>query len=284
MTPLAFLASKKSYSPKQFAYLRIALGGYLAYYFYRMLPYATEVYGSGGAVPSIHLNWTDGYFPNILALSSSPNAILAVHLCAIALSLMVLVGFQRRGASLGVWYLWACLFNRNVLTGDPSLPFIGWLLLAFVLIPSGEPLSLFSRKPEREWYMPALVYWGAWMVLATAYTVSGIDRLRSVTWRDGLAMKYLLQLPIARTWVGTYLQTLPTVVFKIQSWLAVGTFVFALPASLFKQTRPFIWVLLTGAFVFAFLVLDLNQVLFGVFLFHAFLFDVAWVKKTKAPG
>jgi hypothetical protein len=61
-----------------------------------------------------------------------------VTLCLLAgvlLSVLFLLGRFDRVCVPLLWYLWACLYTRDPLIGNPSLPFIGWLLLAYLLIP-----------------------------------------------------------------------------------------------------------------------------------------------------
>lgn len=276
-----FFSDTKKYSPFQFALWRSLFGAYLAYYFLATLPYAAELYSSEGIFSNSTLNWTYGYFPNILDHFDSSFFVEGMIAILAALSLFLTVGWGRQASALLLWYGMACLMNRNILTVDPSLAFIGWLLIALVLIPAGEPLSL-SRK-GRKWYMPAYIYWGAWLTLGLAYTASGVDKFMAPSWQNGLAMKYILELPIAyEWWFRDFLLALPEWLLRLQTWVAGGVFLTALPAVFFSRMRLVAWILLTAMFGFTLIMLDLVQVVLGVFLFHFFLFDSTWF--TRKDG
>src|SRR5437867_1489280 len=118
----------KSYSLYQFAFFRIVLGMYLAIHFAMLIPYGAELYSAAGMIADPSLNPTYRIFPNILTLFSSPAGVDAILAVLGVLSLLYAVGFRRRIVAVLLWYGWASVFNRNLLTSNPSLPFVGWLL------------------------------------------------------------------------------------------------------------------------------------------------------------
>jgi len=270
-----FLSTTSPYDPRQFALWRVLFGLYLAYYFARMLPFAASVFSGSGMLPDASLIPTYHLFPGIFALFDSPQFVYGAHVALIISSLCITVGFYRRSAALFTWYGWASLAHRNYLIVDPSYAFIGWLLLALAIIPTGEPYSVFRRDG---WYMPHSVYMGALAILGLAYSASGIERLSAVSWRDGSAIRHMFDLAIVRhDLLYDSLIRLPTWVFTFQTYAAVCMFILALPLLLYTRTRPYAWVVLTLMFVYMGVVLDLTQVILGLLLFHAFVFDARWI-------
>ena len=183
-------------SGKRFAIFRIALGSYLAIHFAQLLPYGRELFSNRGMLADARLNLTFGIFPNPLVCWDSP-ACVGVFLAALTfLSIAFAAGIRRRLAAILLWFGWACLFNRNNLILNPSIPYIGLLLLLSALVPPGEGWSMEKERPG--WIFPASVYWTAWILLAAGYSYSGWMKLLSPSWIDGSALLHILQNPLAR--------------------------------------------------------------------------------------
>src|SRR5262249_31308274 len=126
---------------------------------------------------------------------NSPQFVLALLIAAAVLSLLFSVGIWDRKAAVGMWYIWACLLGRNPLISNPSIPFIGWLLIAHVLVPSVPPIWS-KRFAESTWEMPSRIYGAAWVVMAAGYTYSGYTKLISQSW---IELSRVLHNPLART-------------------------------------------------------------------------------------
>ncbi len=140
----------KNISAYQFTIFRIIFGTYLTIHFFDLIPYAAELYSNVGILADATLNATYPIFPNIMLLFNGP---LGSHIFLIALTLLsvfFLLGYQRRIVAFLLWYGFACLFNRNILTSNPSLAYVGWALLACAIIPKGEPFSLEKSKENAE--------------------------------------------------------------------------------------------------------------------------------------
>ena len=275
---------EKKYSPHQFAIWRILLGTYLVYYLMRIFPHATELYSNEGVIPDPTLNWAYGFFPNILYVFDSPEFVQAFFVVLIVAAFGILLGVHRRISAAVLWYGWAALLGRNVLTIDPSMAFIGWILFALILIPVGEPLTLRIGKwykvnnPHR-WFMPSTIYWGSWILIGAAYTVSGLDKFRAISWQNGLALQYMYERVGNKGPVVDFLLSQPLWTIKIQSWIAAGVQAAALPLMIFRQTRMFIWILVMGMFIFTLFVFTfLMQVLLGILIFQLFLFNSTWFR------
>lgn len=278
------LQELKNYSPYQFSFFRIILGIYLLVHFSMLLPYASEIWSDTGLLPDPSLNRTYGYFPNVLNLFDSPRAIQWFLILLCSCSILFLLGIQRPIASLFLWYGWVCLFDRNNLILNPGLPFIGWILLTCVIIPKGEPLSLFTKK-NNEWAFPALLFWGAWVIMAMGYTISGFDKLNSTSWKDGSAIIHLLNNPLARDWsLRTFLLSLPQELLYCITWGILLIEIIFLPLAVWSRTRKWIWLIMILMHVGILFIIDFADLTIGMLMIHWFTFDGSWLKTVKSPG
>lgn len=184
----------KPISSTQFAIFRIALGAYLAVHFVQLVPYGCEIFSNQGVLADPRLNFTYGILPNPLERYGSPAFVTAFLIGLVILSIAFAAGFFRHVAAVLLWFGWACLFNRNNLINNPSIPYIGLLLLLSVLIPVGEPLSFNRRRCF--WHVPTMVQWTAWILMAAGYSFSGYMKLHSPSWIDGSAIYHVLNNPL----------------------------------------------------------------------------------------
>ena len=274
----------KSYSPYQFAFFRIVLGIYLAIHFATLIPYGAELYSAAGMIADPSLNPTYRIFPNILNVVSSPAGVDAILAVLGVLSLLYAVGFRRRIAAVLLWYGWASVFNRNLLTSNPSLPFVGWLLLASALIPEGEPLSIDrKRHSSSNWELPRALYWGAWIILAIGYTVSGIHKLTAPSWSDGTALIHVLNIPLARdNLIRETMLFLPVPLLRLMTWGAVAVETFFLPMCLLRTTRMPAWIAATAMQIGILAVVNFTDLTMGMLMIHLFTFDSRWLPSSVA--
>jgi len=275
--------SVKNFSSLQFTLFRIIFGTYLLIHFMNLLPFAAEIWSSEGMLADPTLNFTHGLFPNVLVYFNSPLQIELFIMFMMGLSLLILTGFYRRTASVLLWIGWASLFHQNNLISNPSIAMVGWLLLALVLIPINEPLSQGS-KSEKEWSMPYIIFWGAWIVSAIAYTLSGVDKLMSPSWQDGTAIIHLLNNPLSREWMLTdFLRTLPESILHLFSWFALLLEISFGFLALFSKTRIFAWFMVLAMHISILFVVDFADLTLGVLMLHLFIFDASWFqpKTTK---
>ena len=248
-------------------------GFYLLYYSLATLPYLNLLYSKDGLYSDYQ---TLPFFPNLLAFNDSTVTVFTLGLVTLVASAFIMIGWQRRASALALWLVLACFFGRNIYTEDPSLPFVTLLLVLLTLIPEGEPLSFARRKVD--WAIPYFVYFTALFALGVGYTISGYDKFLAIGWQMGDAMSHLYTLSIAHDNLLTeWLRQQPLWLTQLQTWLAGGAMLIALPTLLWQRTRRYIWFVLTAMFVFVFFTLDLNQVSFGILLFHLFLLDQAWL-------
>lgn len=280
MTPLFRTKPISSY---QFAVFRIVFGLYLTLHFVQLYPYAGELFSSEGVIGNARLNPLYGLFPNPLTVWDNPLSARLFVACAALLSLTFTAGILRRTTAILLWFAWACLFNRNNLIANPGIPYVGLLLLLCTLLPPVDrlnPFFLFGRRPDPlpgSWQFPGMIYWAAWILLASGYTFSGVTKLASPSWLNGEAMRLLLENPMARD--GVLLQiglSLPAPVLRVITWGVLGLEIVFLFASFSRVTRFWFWTAMICMHLGIVLVIDFADLTLGMLMIHLFLLDPEW--------
>lgn len=267
------------YSSYQFSFFRIYLGLYLFFISVDSLPSSADIWSNQGIVPNSSLNLSYGFFPDILNYFDSPLQVKIFLVIFSILALLFTLGIQRKIVALILWYGWACLLNRNNLTINPSIHYIGWLLLACTIIPTGEPLSLSKQKTE--WEMPPLIFAGAWILFVGGYFISGVDKFHSPSWMDGTALKKIMNCPLGYNWNSNIIKNIPENIFYILNWLALAIEVVCLPLALFRTTRKWSWCCLTFLQLMILLTINISPIVFGMLPIHIFTFNTSWFRKKK---
>jgi len=265
----------KGISARHFAVFRIAFGIYLTVHFVELLPYAAELFSREGMLSDARLNFTFGILPNPLERWDSPGFATASVAVLAALSAVFMLGYCRRFAAFALWFGWACLFNRNNLIINPSLPYIGMLLLLSIIVPTGESFSL--RRKHDDWAFPAGVYWTAWVLLAVGYAFSGWTKLQSPSWVDGTAITHLLNNPLARPGFARDTMLQFPHALQVLTWATLGLELVFLPLSLHRAGRLFGWAAMCSLHVGIVLVVDFADLSAGMLMAHLFTFDPAWL-------
>jgi len=276
----SFLQRVGPVSGLQFALFRLAFGFYLCLNCAYLLPYASEIFSRAGAIPDARLNYTYGLLPNPLEHWDSPMAVRVFVGAMVVLAVLYTVGSFRRTASILLWYGWACLFNRNLLINNPSLPYIGQLLLLSALVPAGEPFTLSNpgRSPTQDWYFPRGVFTTAWILMCVGYAFSGWAKLKSPSWIDGSALVHILACPMARLnmFQRAFLR-LPSLWSRLATWSVLVLELGFLPLCLNRWTRLWAWGMMVCLHVMVLLTLDLADLSWGMLMLHFFTFDPRWL-------
>lgn len=266
-----------SISARQFAIFRVVLGTYLAIHFAQLIPYAAELFSNRGVLANARLNFTYGILPNLLEHWDSPALATAFLIVLCSLAVVFAAGMFRRTAAILLWWGWACLFNRNNLISNPSIPYIGGLLLLTVLVPTGEAVHL--ERANRSWRFPATVYWTAWILMATGYSFSGWAKLSSPSWIDGSALLHILNNPLARCGcVRDFLLALPPAALQTATWSALAAELLFLPLSLWRQTRTVAWCALVATHCAILTVVNFTDLTVGMLMIHLFTYDPTWFR------
>jgi hypothetical protein len=263
---------------KQFALFRVVFGAYLFVHFSLLIPHAEEIFGRQGVLPDPSWNATAGLFPNPLHFVDTGLRLQGVLVALALLSAVLASGIGRPLAALLLWLGWACLFHRNNLISNPSLAYVGWLLLACALIPRGEP-ALLRRSVPAHWQVPVPLILGGWGILAAGYTLSGIDKfLDAPSWRNGDALTFVLEGPLARAnvLVDGFLAS-PFWVRAGATWFSLAAEILFLPLAFFARTRWVAWSAMVAVHLGILVTVDFPDLTLGMLVFHLFLWDSRWV-------
>ncbi|MEP4078984.1 DCC1-like thiol-disulfide oxidoreductase family protein [Haloferula sp.] len=270
----------KAMSGWQFTVFRIVFGLYLMIHFLSLIPYAGELFGANGLISSVELNPTSGLFPTPFAWGLSDGMCAALIGGLAVFSLLFASGLGRTWLAVILWFGWSALFHRNNLIANPSIPYVGLLLLLCALVPKGEPLS--RGDSVNGWSMPRWVWRCAWVLMAVGYTFSGWTKLSSPSWMDGLAMRFLLENPLARDgWMRDLMLMLPDGFLMGLTWLTLFAELLFLPLALWHKSRPWIWLLLVGMHLGIIAVVDFADLSLGMLMIHLFTFDPDWLPFRK---
>jgi uncharacterized membrane protein YphA (DoxX/SURF4 family) len=260
------------YTKKQFIIWRILLGIYFLIYGIALIPYVKKLYSNQGIFENGALNWTYHLFPSLFNWTDSTITVYLATFILIMCSLAFTLGYKRKLSAFLMAFILISFFNRNNLTGDPSIPFIYWLLVATIAIPD-------ERKTN--WKMPRAVYISALIVLSMGYFMGGILKILSPSWADGSAMQMIFSLPNTRfNFIETVSQYIPSWIFMIVTFSVIVLELLAPVFLIIKKTRKFWWVALTLMHLAVLTCFTITQVSIGMLLYHLFLLDLTWIRKT----
>lgn len=268
-------------SATRFAMLRTITGVYFLCFIYVVWSDARVIYG--GDETAI------GFSPNWLRYELFAGQ-LELHLIAMAiLSLMLAFGLYRRVVAAVLLYTFGCLFTLSELNSVANA-YTSWMIAAFLIVPAGEPWSLdrhWRGLVVSTWSMPRTVYWGAWIVFATSYSASGIDKwLFADRWRDGGVMLWFMESalartnPVARMFTGI-IDGQPAYWISRMVIIAEGL---ALPLMVHRCGRLLVWVSLTLMHVGVLMLVNIPHTTTGLLLFHLFIFDERWLRRDYWRG
>lgn len=271
----------------QYSVYRVILGLYLLQHFLGLLPWGAELFSSVGVLPVGSVSPLMHLFPNIFLLCDYPWFVSLCLSAAAVFSMLFIIGKFDRAMAVLIWYLWACLYGRNPMIGNPSLPFVGWLLLAYALIrshSSGTRLAA-DRGKSNGWQLPADIYLAAWIVMSLAYLYSGCTKLMSPSWVDGTALGRVLTNPLARdTFLRTFLLSLPSWFLKAATWSALALELSFAPLALFRRLRPLIWLAMVSLHLGLMFLVNFADLTMGMLIVHFFTFDPAWIRSPRPAG
>jgi len=261
---------------------RIGLGAYLFVHFAHLIPWAMEVFGNGGLVSAAQNSPLIGIFPNPLALLDNEYVLISLLLTGLVSGLLITAGKWDRIAALVSALILAWLYQRNPLIANPSLPLVGWMLVAHCFVKQtgiGKLTSASQSNPDYSWRLPNSIWIAAWIVLAVAYSYSGYTKLLSPSWVDGSAISIVLENPLAREhFLRSLLLSFDPWVLQWLTWGITAIELLFLVLILYKPLRIFAWTFML--FVqFGFLIfLNFADLTFPMLLIHLLTFDPTWIK------
>ena len=279
------LKSENNWTGGQYSIFRMIVGLYLLVHFVQLIPWGTEMFSNNGVLPDSGASPFIFLFPNMLGVWDSPIVVTALLSFGSLLSIFFAIGYYDRVAALCLWYIWACLFGRNPLIANPSIPYVGWLFLAHAFLPKSPYGSLEAKDrldPGGGWKMPQEIYAVAWMVMAISYTYSGYTKLISPSWVNGTAFYEVLNNPLARPGiVRDLLLELPSVFLKVATWSALSAELLFLPLVFFRKLRPWIWLVLVGMHLGLLTIVSFADLSLGMLMMHFFTFNPGWIPGLK---
>jgi hypothetical protein len=282
---LSLDANDKWLTGQQYSLYRLIFGTYLFIHFAELIAWGPELFSDRGVLPNPTLSPLAHLFPNVLALWDSAPFIQGLLALAAALSVLFAVGLWDKIAAVTIWYIWACLLGRNPLISNPSIPFVGWLLLAHTLLP-GAPkgsLAAWKGKCNSDWQMSPDIYAFAWILMALGYTYSGYTKLVSPSWVDGTALSRVLHNPLARAdFLNNTLLAMPSTFLRVATWAALALELTFGPLALSRRCRPIIWTTMLGLHIGLLTLINFADLSAGIIVFHLFTFDPAWVIKVPS--
>ena len=282
------MRSENQWTGGQYSVFRAIFGTYLFIHFARLMPWGAEMFSNRGMLPDGAASPLLRLFPNILALYDSPAIVMAMLAFAAGASLLFAIGLYDRAAAIATWYALACLFGRNPLIANPSLPYVGLLLLAHACFPRA-PYGSFERRgqidPGGGWRAPQEIYLVVWILMALGYCYSGYTKLISPSWADGTALGRVLDNPLARPGaLRDALLALPPAFLRAATWGALALELLFAPLALSRKLRPWLWAAMLAMHLGLIALIDFADLSLGMVMLHLFTFDPGWVKplRTKA--
>lgn len=261
-----------------FALARIALGLYLVVHYATLLPFAEVLYSSEGMLASAALNPAPVTLTP-LAVLDSPGIVTGLVVTLIAAAASYTVGFRTRtmGVILGIgaFFLW----HRNMLTLNPSLPFLGFWFVAQAFTDPDPPFSLDRLRAGTgaSRGVPPDVLRALWIVHAVGYSFSGWTKLTSPSWLDGSAVRRMLDGPIGLdNPASRALAASPDLFLSVATWGVVTLELLAVPLALSPRLRPWLWGALLAMHTGLLVMVDLGNISAGMIVAHLFLFDPRW--------
>ena len=264
----------------QYSLYRAIFAIYLLIHFVTLLPWSAELFSNRGVLPSDASPFVK-LFPNLLGVNDTPAMAGALIGIGVVASVCFFLGLCDRIAAVVMWYVLACLFGRNPLIGNPSLPFVGWLLLAHAVAPPSPYGSWRARTrsdPRGEWRLPPALFAAGWFVMSIGYSYSGYAKLVSPSWVDGSALARVLNNPLARpTFVRDLVLGGPDFVLRFATWAALALELAYAPLALFRRARPWIWAAMVAFHLSLTVLIDFADLSFAMLILHLFTFDPRWV-------
>jgi len=263
----------------QYGVFRVLFSSYLLVHFWQLMPWSAELFSNAGMLPIARLSPLVHAFPNLLAVLDDPLTVAALVGSGVLASVLLMVGRHDRIAAVWLWFLLACLFGRNPLIANPSMPVIGWLLLFHALLPGRRALSEGSST------VPAAYIGVAWFMLSVAYSYSGWTKLWSDAWVHGETVRWVLQNPLARDHgLRELLLATPDWLLQTVTYVVLYVELLFAPLALFKRLRPWLWGIMLGV-QFGFLtLLNFADLTIPMLLLHMLTFDPRWLERRQHAG
>jgi predicted DCC family thiol-disulfide oxidoreductase YuxK len=215
------------------------------------------------------------FVPNVFGLlATTPQAVVMLLAASVGLCILLAVGWLDRVAAALLWYVLASMFVYEPIGWLKGMPFIGWTLLAHVLI-GGSPYGSWKARgqtdPRGGWAMPRVVCGACWFMLALGYMLQSLMLATSRPWLSGTVLHGMFpDIPSAA--LATFACTVT----------AVGL-LFPVIAPV-RRARPWLWAWTLIVHQALLLSTAFHATNLGMILLHLLCFDPSWIAPRKAVG
>lgn len=285
---MSITSMKNGWTGGQYSLFRAVFGIFLLVHFAQFTPWAAELFSNKGVLPRAAESPVIHLFPNILGVWDSPLLVTALVIIAAVLCIFFAIGAFDRIAAIGLWYIWACLYGRDPLISNPSIPYVGLLLLAHACLRPAPYGSLAARgraDPSGGWKMDESVYTVVWVLMALGYTYSGYTKLVSPSWLNGNAFALVLNNPLARPGaIRNALLALPAPAMHIITWGVLAAELSFAPLSLSRKLRPWAWSVMLLMHLGLTTVISFADLSLGMVMLHLFTFNPSWIPPLKSSA
>ena len=289
LSKLLLTARLPRYTGGQYSLVRAVFAIGLMGYLLGVLPEAAWYYSSQGLLRGTPPGAIFGLVPSVLMFNDSPVFVTLLVLFAALLTIPLAAGWFDRVSAALLWYVLASLHWRWPAASDATLPLIGWLLLAHVLTPP-RPYGAWSGRHRADagasWRMPLRLHVLAWMLLALAYSATGLTRLTAgpaLAEHAGALAETINARVFSLVGLGDFATMALRAGLVALTLAVVAVEVAFVPLALSDRTRPLVWCW----------TLIVHQVLLGsvlagqthpgLLMLHVFCFDPAWIR-PRASG
>lgn len=250
---------------------RVLLGAYVSWHFATLVPWSTELFSNAGVFPRGAASPLLHAFPNVLAWWDGPLVVTALAAAGMVSGvLLALGGAKGRVAAAVAWYVLACFLGRNPLILNPSMPYLGFLLLGHAVLSA-------EQRRSRSYYRVVLI------IMAAGYSYSGITKLASPSWLDGSAVRFILENPLARpSALRTLLLGTPEPLLQLLTWGTLLLELAYLPLAIWRRARPLLWLAMVTLHLSLLVLMDFADLTLGMLVLHAFTFDPTWLQPGRA--
>ncbi len=258
-----------------FSLIRMLFGLWLIQHFLFLIPYGRELYSSEG------IRVANGalYLKELLAPLRSPFGINVILILATLSSVLFTLRIKRAYNSFFLFLCWVFLFHQDLLSYNPGLPYVGWLLLALSLVTETEE-RFFWQNNHPEFSYPKILFLGLWIIIVSGYSASGLHKFFfSPLWREGRAFIYILDYPAARseTLMNLYF-ALPLFTQKLICWFVLFIESFFFLAIINSVFRKWMWIFNTLMHLGILLTLKFGSLSIVMLIIHGFMIEDHWFK------
>lgn len=258
-----------------FSLIRTFFGLWLLQHFLFLIPSGRELFSSegmkvaGGAL----------YLKTALSGLRSPAGITILLSLAAISSILFTLRIKRSLNSFFLFLCWVFLFHQDLLSYNPGVPYVGWMLLALSLVPEMEERFFWENKFP-DFSFPKILFWGLWLIVVLGYSASGVHKLLfSPLWREGRAFVYILDYPASRSvFIGQLYNAIPLLFQKIICWIVLASESLFFLAFLNPTLRKWTWMTNTLMHLGILIVLKFGALSVVMLIIHAFMIEDDWFK------